>query len=163
MTLRIVSLITLFRWSWARAGGSEGHAKARAIGQNCCKETIAQFRQIRCHEFAIGLASYLRARGLESTLLVQLVRKPTAQQPFFTHAVLQVGKKTYDINGSRARERADCDCESAGEMADWIELPAERGRFKSVLPFLANGKDIGCHGSVAANVCAHLKDIEHRL
>jgi hypothetical protein len=79
------------------------------------------------------------------------------------HAVLQVGKKTYDINGSRARERADCECQSAGEVPDWIALPPERGRLKSVLPFLANGKDIGCYGSIAANVCAHLKEIEHRL
>ena len=156
-------MITLFRWSWTGPDGLEGRARTRTLSPDGCKETVAEFRQSRCHEFAIGLASYLRARGLDSLLLVQLVRKPSVERPFFTHAVLQVGKKTYDINGSRARERADCECELAGEVADWIELPPERGRFKSVLPFLANGKDVGWHGSIAANVCARFKEIEHGL
>jgi hypothetical protein len=163
MTLRIVSLITLFRWSWTGADGLEGHARTRTLSPDGCKETVAEFRQSRCHEFAIGLACYLRARGLDSVLLVQLVRKPTAERPFFTHAVLQAGTKTYDIDGSRARERADYECESAGEAAEWIELPPERGRLKSVLPFLANGKDIGWHGSITTKVCARFKEIEHGL
>lgn len=111
----------------------------------------------------MGLASYLRAKGLDSSLLVQLVRKPAAARPFFTHAVLKVGKKTYDINGSRAMERADHECESVGEVAEWIELPPERGRLKAVLPFLANGNEVGCYAGIASNVCARFKHIEHGL
>jgi hypothetical protein len=163
MTLRIVSLITIFRWSWTGTGKLEEGTRTRALTPNGYKETIAEFHGSRCHDFAIGLASYLRARGVDSTLLVQLTRKPNAERLFFKYAVLRVGKKTYDINGSRARERADCECSSAGDAPEWIELPPERGRFKSVLPFLENGKDLDRPGSIAANVCARFKDIEQRL
>lgn len=142
MVLRIESMIASFRWFWTGAGGPQEGARNRTMSPNGCKRSVAEFRQMQCHEFAIGLASYLRTRGVDSVLLVQLVRKPAAERLFFTHAVLKVGKKTYDFHGSRAWERADDECKAAGEVADWVELPAERVRFKSMLPFLANGKDI---------------------
>jgi hypothetical protein len=140
MTLRIVSLITIFRWSWTGTRNLEEGTRIGTLTPNGCKETIAEFHGGRCHDFAIGLASCLRARGVDSTLLVQLTRKPTAERLFFKYAVLRVGKKTYDINGSRARERADCERSSAGEAPEWIELPPERVASKVCYRFLKMGR-----------------------
>lgn len=184
---RMISLIDGFRDSWTGAGDPWETAKPQfgtePIGDI---QTNFEFMNGRCHDFALGLASYLRTKGVDSTLLVQTTKDAKDELARYAHAVLKVGKETYDINGASARDFADKERKhenagnargtgnsrrdgpegqvgQVGQSVEWIEMPAERRQFKSILPFLANGPGTACYASVANKVCAHLKAVEKAL
>jgi hypothetical protein len=74
MPLQLVSLITRFRASWIGVGGRHEAASLQdGIWSVGYKDTVAEFHRMRCHAFALGLATFLRTKGLGAKFLVQRV------------------------------------------------------------------------------------------
>ena len=122
-------------------------------------DTVYEFMNGRCHDFALGLASFLRSQGVYSQLLVQTVTHPGDERGSYTHAVLKVGAHTYDINGSKAKPGVDREVCPVGQVSRWVAMLPERQQFLAMLPFLANGAGTACYANVATKVSIALKTL----